>query len=167
MRRRSTVDGHDERRIAVRGGCAGGYTALTALAFSDYFAAGASYYGVTDLELLARSTHKFEAGYLDVLVGPLPGAIEVYRARSPRTAAGHITVPLALFAGARDAVAPLSQAVEMSQELTTRGVPHVFRVFGGEDHGFRTAASVSEALALETDMYAAAFGLPVTTAPRR
>jgi dipeptidyl aminopeptidase/acylaminoacyl peptidase len=155
----------DEKRIAVRGGSAGGYTALSALAFTDYFAAGASYYGVTDLELLAAGTHKFESHYLDGLVGPLPEAAHTYRDRSPRYAAGRITVPVALFAVADDPVVPLSQAVEMSRSLSARGVEHVFRVFGGGDHGFRTAANLAEAIASETEMYAAAFGLTPAPSP--
>jgi hypothetical protein len=77
---RGEVDGN---RLAIRGGSAGGYTTLCALTFRNIFKAGASHYGICDLEALARDTHKFESRYLDRLIGPYPEHRDLYVARSP------------------------------------------------------------------------------------
>ncbi|MGB3714068.1 MAG: prolyl oligopeptidase family serine peptidase, partial [Candidatus Promineifilaceae bacterium] len=73
---RKLVDG---KRMAIKGGSAGGYTTLAALAFRDFFQAGASYFGVSDIELLAKETHKFESRYMDKIVGSYPEEIELLR----------------------------------------------------------------------------------------
>jgi hypothetical protein len=74
----------DPDRLIIRGGSAGGYTTLAALAFHpEVFGAGASYYGVSDVEALAKDTHKFESRYLDTMIGPYPAARDLYHERSP------------------------------------------------------------------------------------
>ena len=153
--RRGLVDG---ARALIRGGSAGGFTTLAALAFTDAFAAGASHYGVADLELLARDTHKFEARYLDSIVGPWPDAAEEYRRRSPIHHIASVTSPLILFQGLEDAVVPPAQSEMMFEALSERGVPVAYLAFEGEQHGFRRAETVTAVMAAELDFYGRVLG---------
>jgi dipeptidyl aminopeptidase/acylaminoacyl peptidase len=141
----------DAARLAIRGGSAGGYTTLCALAFHDLFAAGASYYGVADAELLAKDTHKFESRYLDGLIGPYPEAAKLYRARSPIHAADRISCPVILFQGLEDEVVPPSQAEDMVAALERNGIPYAYLAFEGEQHGFRRAETIRRTL--ESELY--------------
>jgi dipeptidyl aminopeptidase/acylaminoacyl peptidase len=144
----------DRERMAISGGSAGGYTTLAALAFRDVFSAGASYYGVSDLEALARDTHKFEARYLDSLVGPYPERQDLYRERSPLHAADRIAVPVLFLQGAEDRVVPPSQTEPMVEALRARGIPAGYLLFEGEQHGFRRADNIRRALDAELYFYA-------------
>ncbi|HEV2303733.1 MAG TPA: prolyl oligopeptidase family serine peptidase [Stellaceae bacterium] len=143
----------DGRRMAIRGSSAGGYTALCALTFRDVFATGASYYGISDLEALARDTHKFEARYLDGLVGPYPQAREIYRERSPVHFTERLTAPMALFQGAEDAIVPPRQAEAMAAALERKGLPCLYLLFAGEQHGLRRADNIKRALDAELYFY--------------
>ncbi|MBV8458261.1 MAG: S9 family peptidase, partial [Acetobacteraceae bacterium] len=113
----------DGQRMAIRGGSAGGYTILCALTFRDVFKTGASYYGVSDLEALARDTHKFESRYLDGLIGPYPERRDLYIARSPVHLADRLSVPIAFFQGAEDAIVPPNQTEAMVAALKAKGLP--------------------------------------------
>jgi len=148
----------DPDRMCIRGGSAGGFTALAALAFHDVFAAGASHYGVADLGVLAAETHKFEARYLDGLVGPWPEARATYDERSPVHHLDGIDRPLAVFQGLDDAVVPPNQAEMMVEGLRARGVPVAYVPFEGEGHGFRQAANIRAALDGELSFYAQVLG---------
>ena len=149
----------DERRLIIRGGSAGGYTTLAALAFRPgVFAAGASYYGICDLELLARDTHKFESRYLDSLVGPYPDALPVYRARSPVRAADQLHSALILFQGLEDVVVPPSQSELMADAVRRKGLPVAYLAFPGEQHGFRRRETIVRCLEAELYFYAVVFG---------
>ena len=147
----------DERRMAIRGGSAGGYTTLCALTFHDVFAAGASHYGVGDLASLARDTHKFESRYLDRLVAPFPEGVETYRERSPIFFTERISRPLIVLQGRDDMVVPLAQAENLVAALRERRIPHAYLVFDGEGHGFRQAANIRRALEAELSFYAQVF----------
>jgi len=148
----------DRDRLVIRGGSAGGYTTLAALAFRDVFAAGASHYGVADLELLARDTHKFESRYLDGLIGPYPAALEVYRARSPIHHLEDLTRPIILFQGLEDAVVPPAQAQLMADALIERGIPVAHLSFEGEQHGFRQASTITRVIVTELAFYGRVLG---------
>jgi dipeptidyl aminopeptidase/acylaminoacyl peptidase len=148
----------DERRMAIRGGSAGGYTTLCALVFHDVFAAGASHYGVGDLEALARETHKLESHYLDRLVAPYPERIDVYRARSPIHFMERISCPLIVFQGLDDRVVPPAQAERIVAALQASRIPHAYLPFAGEGHGFRMAANITRALEAELSFYSQVFG---------
>jgi dipeptidyl aminopeptidase/acylaminoacyl peptidase len=148
----------DGRRLAIRGGSAGGYTTLCALVFHTDFAAGASYYGVADCELLATDTHKFESRYLDGLIGPYPDARDVYRARSPIHFADRLSCPVILFQGLEDKVVPPSQAEEMVRALRAKGLPFAYLAFEGEQHGFRKAETIQRTLEAELYFYSRVFG---------
>jgi len=145
-------------RLLIHGGSAGGFTALLALALHDDFAAGASYYGVTDLEALAADTHKFESRYLDRLVGPYPERRDLYRDRSPITHVGRITAPVLLLQGLDDEVVPPSQARAMRDALVANGVPVGYLEFPGEGHGFRSAEARIRALEAELWFYGKVLG---------
>jgi dipeptidyl aminopeptidase/acylaminoacyl peptidase len=148
----------DPERMAIRGGSASGYTTLCALTFHDVFAAGASYYGVADLGLLAEETHKFESRYLDRLIGPYPEEVATYRERSPIHNAEGLRCPVILLQGLEDRVVPPSQAETMIEALDEQGVPHAYVAFPEEDHGFRDADNLVRALHAELSFYAQVFG---------
>jgi dipeptidyl aminopeptidase/acylaminoacyl peptidase len=148
----------DRNRLLINGGSAGGYTTLCALTFRDSFAAGASHYGVADLELLARDTHKFESRYLDRLVGPYPAAIDTYRARSPIHHTDQLSRPVILFQGLDDRVVPPDQAEAMFEAVDHKGLPCALVTFEGEDHGFRKAESIVRAHDGELYFYSRIFG---------
>jgi dipeptidyl aminopeptidase/acylaminoacyl peptidase len=131
---RGDVDGE---RLAIEGSSAGGYTTLAALAFRDTFVAGISVYGVADLEMLARETHKFESRYMDRLVGPYPEAAERYRERSPIHFLDAIDCPVLVLQGIEDRVVTPANAEALVAALERNGVPHAYMTFEGEGHGFR------------------------------
>ncbi|HTV45471.1 MAG TPA: S9 family peptidase [Stellaceae bacterium] len=144
----------DPQRWAISGGSAGGYTTLAVLTFRDEFRTGASYYGVSDLEALAKDTHKFESRYLDGLIGPYPGRRDLYIARSPVHSAQLLSVPVAFFQGAEDRVVPPEQAEAMVEALRRRQIPSLYLLFDGEQHGFRRAGNIKRALDAELYFYA-------------
>jgi dipeptidyl aminopeptidase/acylaminoacyl peptidase len=148
----------DRDRLMIRGGSAGGYTTLAALTFHDVFKAGASHYGVSDVEVLAQDTHKFESRYLDSLIGPYPEARETYRARSPIHFADRLSAALILFQGLEDKVVPPNQAELMAEAVRRKGLPVAYVPFPGEQHGFRKAENIIRALEAELYFYGAVFG---------
>ena len=148
----------DPRQLLIRGGSAGGYTTLAALAFKDTFAAGASHYGVADLSALARDTHKFESRYLDRLVGPYPERSDLYDERSPLSARDGFSCPVIFFQGAEDRIVPPNQAESMVEALRARGVPVAYLLFEGEQHGFRRAGNIVRALEAELSFYGQVLG---------
>ena len=145
----------DPDRLMISGGSAGGYTTLAALAFHDVFRAGASYYGIADLEALARDTHKFESRYLDQLVGPYPQDRQTYIERSPINAVDSFSAPVIFFQGEEDKMVPPSQAEMMVAALKRKQLPVGYFLFAGEQHGFRKAATIKRALDAELYFYAA------------
>jgi dipeptidyl aminopeptidase/acylaminoacyl peptidase len=149
----------DVGRLIIRGNSAGGYTTLAALAFRPgVFKAGASYYGISDLETMTRDTHKFESRYLDRLVGPYPAARDVYRARSPIHFVGGLSCPLILFQGLEDQVVPPNQSQMMADAVRAKGLPVALLVFEGEQHGFRKAETIVRCLEAELYFYGVVFG---------
>ncbi len=148
----------DGERLTIRGGSAGGYATLCVLVFHDEFAAGASYYGVADLEALARDTHKFEARYLDGLVGPYPERADLYRERAPIHHVDRLQVPVILFQGLEDAIVPPNQAETMAAALRANGVPYAYLAFEGEQHGFRRAETTIRCLEAELYFYGRILG---------
>jgi dipeptidyl aminopeptidase/acylaminoacyl peptidase len=149
----------DPARMAIRGGSAGGYTTLAALTMRPgVFTAGASHYGVADLGALAAETHKFESRYLDGLVAPWPDRADVYAERSPINHVDALDTPLAVFQGEEDEVVPPAQAEAIVAALRKKGVPHAYRLFPGEQHGFRKAENIRAALDGELSFYAQVWG---------
>jgi len=155
----------DPDRLAISGGSAGGYTTLCALTFHDVFRAGASHYGIGDLEALARDTHKFEARYLDGLVGPYPEAAQRYRERSPIHFTHRLACPVIFFQGLDDKVVPPNQAEAMVEALARRGIRHAHVTFPGEQHGFRRSENIRTALEGELYFYAQVFGFETDVRP--
>jgi len=155
----------DGGRLAISGGSAGGYTTLCALTFTDVFHAGASHYGIGDLEALARDTHKFEARYMDSLVGPYPERRDLYRERSPIHHTEQLACPIIFFQGLDDRVVPPNQAQAMAAALAARGIPHAYVPFEGEQHGFRRAENIETALDGERYFYSRVFGFACDVHP--
>jgi dipeptidyl aminopeptidase/acylaminoacyl peptidase len=155
----------DPERLIIRGGSAGGYTALAALVFHPgVFKAAASYYGISDIEVLAHDTHKFESRYLDTLIGPYPEAGELYRARSPIHFVDRLSCALILLQGLEDKVVPPNQSEMMADAVRRKGLPVAYLSFEGEQHGFRKAATIIRSLEAELYFYGAVFGfIPADT----
>jgi dipeptidyl aminopeptidase/acylaminoacyl peptidase len=148
----------DGERLAIRGGSAGGYTTLAALAREDTpFSAGADHFGVADLEALAADTHKFESRYLDGLVGPYPEARATYVERSPIHHVADFHTPLIVLQGAEDAIVPPNQSEAIVNALRERKVPVAYLLFEGEQHGFRRSENITRALDSELSFYAQVF----------
>jgi dipeptidyl aminopeptidase/acylaminoacyl peptidase len=153
---RGDVDG---QRLAVRGGSAGGMTALNALAAGEGFAACTASFAVTDLTGLVATTHDFEAHYTDRLVGPLPAAAALYEERSPVHRAAAMQGSVLLLQGTEDPVVPPVQAERMRDALVAAGVPCDLRFFEGEGHGFRRAETLTACLEAELAFYRSALRL--------
>jgi dipeptidyl aminopeptidase/acylaminoacyl peptidase len=148
----------DGNRLAIRGGSAGGYTTLCALTFRDTFKAGASYYGVSDLEVLDKETHKFESHYNVKLIGPYPEQRDLYRERSPIHFANRISCPMIIFQGLEDKIVTPSQAELMVQSLRANRLPYAYLAFEGEQHGFRRKENIKRAREAELYFYSKMFG---------
>src|SRR5437667_1336979 len=147
----------DGDRLGIRGGSAGGYTTLCALAFTSTFKAGASYFGVSDLELLAKDTHKFESRYLDKLVGPYPERRDIYHARSPIYHVNGISSALILFQGLEDKVVPPDQSEKIFEAVKAKGLPAAYLANEWEQHGFRRAENIKRSYEAELYFYSKIF----------
>ncbi|MBP5968921.1 MULTISPECIES: S9 family peptidase [Pseudomonas] len=156
LARQGLIDGE---RAFIRGGSAGGYTTLCALAFHQVFRAGASLYGVSDPVALARATHKFEGDYLDWLIGDPEQDAERYAARTPLLHASNIRVPVVFFQGELDAVVVPQQTRDMVTALEQNGIPVEAHYYADERHGFRRAVNQAHALEREWTFYRRVMGL--------
>jgi dipeptidyl aminopeptidase/acylaminoacyl peptidase len=145
-------------KLIIRGGSAGGYTTLACLTFSDVFRCGASSYGISDLALMAKDTHKFESRYLDQLVGPYPKEEDRYRERSPIFHLEKFVRPVILLQGLEDKIVPPNQAELILESLKKRGVPVAYVPFAGEQHGFRKAENIIRAHEAELYFYSRILG---------
>jgi dipeptidyl aminopeptidase/acylaminoacyl peptidase len=155
----------DPARLCIRGGSAGGYTTLAALARADTpFAAGGDHFGLADLEAIARDTHKFESRYLDSLIAPYPEGHDVYRDRSPINHVDAFTRPLIVIQGLEDPVVPPNQAEMIVEALRAKGVPVAYLAFEGEQHGLRRAENIRRALDAELSFYAQVLGFELPPA---
>jgi dipeptidyl aminopeptidase/acylaminoacyl peptidase len=154
-----TLGKADPERLIIRGGSAGGYTTLAALTFHDTFKAGASYYGICDLEVLQQDTHKFESRYNETLIGPYPEQRDVYVARSPIHFTDRLSCPIILFQGLEDKVVPPNQSEMMADALRKKGLKVKYVTFEGEQHGFRKAENIITSLEEELAFYRDVFGM--------
>jgi dipeptidyl aminopeptidase/acylaminoacyl peptidase len=155
---RRLVDGN---RVAITGGSAGGYTVLRALTSTDFFKAGASHFGISDLEVFHKDTHKFEAMYDQTLLGRWPEDRHIYRERSAIHAVDRITAPVILFQGLEDKIVPPNQAELIVEALRKKGLPVAYLPFEGEQHGFRMAKNIKRTLEAELYFYSKVFGFPL------
>ena len=147
----------DPERLAIKGGSAGGLTVLSALSNYDDFSAGSCRYGVADLEILAKDTHKFESRYLDRLIGKYPEEKDVYIARSPIYQTDSIQSPMIILQGSEDAVVPPNQSELIVNALKLKGIRHAYILFEGEGHGFRKSENIIEALESEYSFFSQIF----------
>lgn len=151
---RGEVDG---KRLIITGGSAGGYTTLSALTFRNTFKAGASHFGISDLEAMARDTHKYESQYLTGLLGRYPERKDVYFNRSPINFPERLSCPVIFFQGLEDKVVPPNQAEKMVEAIRAKGIPVSYVAFAGEQHGFRQAENIKRALDGELYFYSRIF----------
>lgn len=149
----------DSKQLIIRGSSAGGYTVLAALTFTQVFSAGASYYGISELTSLAKDTHKFESHYLDRLIGPYPETKNLYQQRSPINHTEKLNCPVIFFQGIEDRVVPKAQAEKMVSALDKKDLPVAALYFEGEQHGFRKAETIKQALENELSFYQLVFHL--------
>ena len=147
----------DKNRLAIKGGSAGGFTVLAALTFHDTFTAGASRYGIADLAILAKDTHKFESRYLDRLVGKWPEDEEIYKQRSPIHHIEQLSTPMVILQGSEDPIVPPNQAHLMAKKLKENDIPHALIEFSDEGHGFRKAPNITKAIESELVFFAQIF----------
>ena len=161
----------DGRRLGIRGGSAGGWTALAAVTSGlsgtsgdattghpPVFAAAVSYFGVAELKSFAETTHDFESRYLDGLIGPLPEASAVYDERSPMGHVTPLTCPILLLQGLDDPIVPPSQSETIAADLAAHGIPYAYIAFEGESHGFRKAETIIRSLEAELAFYGQIMG---------
>jgi dipeptidyl aminopeptidase/acylaminoacyl peptidase len=154
----------DGDRLIIHGGSAGGYTTLRALTARDVFAAGASYFGISDLVVFHEETHKFESRYDEHLIGPYPAAIEVYKERSPIQSIGSLRAALILFQGLEDKIVPPNQSEMIFEAAKRQGVPVAYIAYPGEQHGFRRAEHIKRTFEAELSFYSQIFGIPAADA---
>lgn len=155
----------DMSRLAIRGGSAGGWTVLAALVSSDVFACGTSYYGVADLQALADDTHDFESRYLDGLVGPLPGAAQVYQDRAPINRVDGLSCPVLLLQGLDDPIVPPAQSEAFRDALVRKGIRHAYLPYEGESHGFRKSETIIHSIQSELSFYGQVMGFDTPGTP--
>jgi dipeptidyl aminopeptidase/acylaminoacyl peptidase len=158
----------DGKRLGIRGGSAGGWTALAAVTSgvgvlgrpneSGVFAAVASYFGVADLREFAEHTHDFESRYLDGLIGPLPECDALYAERAPVGHVNDATCPVLLLQGLDDPVVPPAQSESIAADLAAHGIPYAYITFAGESHGFRKAENIVASLEAELSFYGQIMG---------
>ena len=151
---RGEVDGD---RLIITGGSAGGYTTLCALTFRNAFKAGASHFGISDTELMAQDTHKYESQYLTGLLGKYPERKDIYHSRSPIHFTDRLSCPVIFFQGLEDKVVPPNQAEKMVDAIRAKGIPVSYVAFPGEQHGFRQAKNIKRALDGELYFYSKVF----------
>lgn len=148
----------DPHRLGIEGGSAGGWTVLNALTTSKAFSAGISRYGVSDLVGLVTDTHDFESRYMESLVGPYPQAAELYAQRAPINHVNDISCPVLLLQGDEDKVVPPAQSQVVADALAANRIPHAYVLYKGEQHGFRRAENIADALETSLGFYATVFG---------
>ncbi len=149
----------DGARLVITGSSAGGFTALNCMAFTDHFACGISFYGIADLTMLAKETHKFESKTLESLVGPYPEKEHIYKERSALFNAEKMNAPLLLLQGIDDVVVPPTQSEAIYSKLKERGVPVTYLIFEGEGHGFRNANTIERAHGAAIDFVREVFSI--------
>ncbi len=147
----------DGERLIIRGGSAGGYTTLAALTFQNIFKAGASHFGISDLETMTKDTHKFESRYLDTLVAPYPARRDVYVERSPIHFTQRLSSAMILFQGLEDKIVPPDQSEKMFEAVRAKELPVAYLAFEGEQHGFRKAENIKRTLDAELYFYSRVF----------
>ncbi|WP_375482774.1 prolyl oligopeptidase family serine peptidase [uncultured Jatrophihabitans sp.] len=156
----------DRDRLAIEGGSAGGWTVLSALTTSDVFACGTSFFGVAELVRFVSDTHDFESRYLDGLVGPLPEARELYDTRAPLNNVAGLSCPVLLLQGLDDPIVPPSQAELFRDALVAKGIPHAYRAYEGESHGFRKRETIIDSREAELSFYGQILGFDPPGIPR-
>jgi dipeptidyl aminopeptidase/acylaminoacyl peptidase len=156
----------DRARLGIQGGSAGGWTVLAALTTSDVFACGVSLFGVAELTRFVKDTHDFESRYIDGMVGPLPEAAQLYEERAPLNRVDGLSCPVLLLQGLDDPIVPPSQAELFRDALVRKGIPHAYRAYEGESHGFRKRETMIDVYESEVSFYGQVFGFEPPGIPK-
>ena len=104
-------------------------------------------------------THKFEAHYLDGLLGAQyhgaasnqPGS--PYFDRSPLHELERLQSPMIIFQGLEDKVVPPQLSRELVENLDAKGIFHQYIEYPGEGHGFRKLETRIDALEKEAAFF--------------
>jgi dipeptidyl aminopeptidase/acylaminoacyl peptidase len=155
----------DRARLGIEGGSAGGWTVLASLTSSDAFACGVSLYGVAELVQFVQETHDFESRYVDGLIGPLPEARALYDERAPLNNVAGLSCPVLLLQGLDDPIVPPAQAELFRDALVAKGLPHAYRPYAGESHGFRRRETIIDALESSLSFYGQIMGFEPADVP--
>jgi len=147
----------DPNKLVIRGGSAGGYTTLAALAFKKTFKAGADYFGVADITALANDTHKFESTYMNELIGLYPEEKDLWESRSPINSVHKISSPLIIFQGENDPIVPKNQSIMIYEALKKKGIKTELHLYPDEEHGFRKVENLVHSLNREAEFYLEVF----------
>lgn len=148
----------DPDRISITGGSAGGFTVLLSLTKHDFYDAGASHYGIGNLELFDDSTHKFESRYDAWCIGPYPERRDLYYDRSAINFADNLNCPVVLFQGLEDKIVPPSQAETFVEVCKEKKLPYAYLAFEGEQHGWRKDSTIKRILEGELYFLSRIFG---------
>ncbi|CAB4004974.1 S9 family peptidase [Paramuricea clavata] len=149
----------DREKLCIDGGSAGGYTTLACLTQrNEVFKAGASMFGVSDVEALVKETHKFESRYIDSMIGPYPECKELYKERSPVNHVDKLNCPMIFFQGDEDKIVLPNQAEMMFNAVKEKGIPCCYVLYEGEQHGFRKSENIIATLEGEFCFFAKVFG---------
>lgn len=146
----------DRNKICIDGESAGGFTVLRALTYPDdsvrnMFAAGASYYGISNFLERVHKPTKFELHYTELLFGGSERKLpNVYKERSPITHAERLSAPLIMFHGDKDIIVDKTQSELMRDAVKKHSKkPVEYILIKGAGHGFVSVEQKS--LALETE----------------
>ena len=148
----------DEKRLAINGGSAGGYTTMAMMVFKDFFHVGVSYFGLSNFINFSDITHKFESRYLDQLLGKLPEAEEIYRERSPLYHVEKLKLPIGFFQGSEDCICPPEQSKKFYDAALQNKVPTFYIEYEGESHGFRKGETIRSCISGEIYFLSKIFG---------
>ncbi|KGG16872.1 Esterase/lipase/thioesterase family active site [Prochlorococcus sp. MIT 0602] len=138
----------NEEYIAIEGSSAGGFTALACLSSSNIFKVAACKYPVTDLISMQKKTHRFEASYLDHLLGTFSDNKSIYIDRSPINNIDKINTPIIFFHGLKDNVVHFEQVNQFISRLKNNSIAVELKTFPNEGHGFHDIKVKIEALEL-------------------
>ena len=139
--------------LFISGSSAGGFTALCAAARSKIFAGAASYYGISDLVTLHKTTHRFESHYDQTLIGRFSESKKLYEKRSPLYYLEQWQTPTLFLQGEEDKVVPPEQSMTLYDELIKRGVKTEIKIYPEEAHGFRKYENQRDSLEREWRFY--------------
>ena len=117
---------------------------------NGFWRTGIAMYGISDLLRLEETTHRFESGYNQSLLGILPRSKKIWQERSPINLVSKINTPLLLFHGTEDRAVPFEQSSLLYEKMLRQKKNCQLFSMQGEGHGFRDPKSKKFVLATVT-----------------